>query len=271
MDTDTLFGMSDRERKSWYQGKISNYDNQLTESSIKNKIPKKLIAAIILNELADIQLADQIQEQLDLTDGSFGPAQMQVFDTALKYGHVDIIQSQLSSTPKTIITPRRVVSIPENSRIAIHISHRLRIMQVAIEAVARETNRLLNLMRANILKPWQKEHSLNPPPVPKKTTSKSIQSMYYEKGQIGGADKTTRFMYLCETVSAAYNSPDIIITSKEFKSPIKEAMNPAPEPESESPLQQWIRHYKKPYKNARAHGGNGGMIGSDIANFELFK
>ncbi|WP_147446796.1 hypothetical protein [Corallococcus sp. CA047B] len=270
MTTDALFSMSDKDRIDWYKTKISHYDNQLSESSIKNKIPKKLIAAIILNELADINVKDQAQERFNLSDGSFGPAQMQTYDTAMKFGHVDTIKKQLDSLKKRTIKSWGLFSISEKSIIAFHISQRLRIMQVAIEAAAREINRLLNLMRSNILKPWQREHQLNPPPTPKTTTLKSIQGMYYGKGQISGDTEAERFMYLCQATAAAYNSPDIIITNRKFESEVNRIKHKK-EQEWSQEQAGLLKYFAEPYKNARNHGGNGATIGLDIAEFNLFR
>ncbi|WP_147444470.1 MULTISPECIES: hypothetical protein [Corallococcus] len=270
MDTDTLFSMSNKERISWYKTKIVHYENQLSESSIKNKIPKKLIAATILNELADIDIKDQAQERLNFVDGSFGPAQMQVYDTAMRFGHVDIVKNKLDSINRKQITSWGLATIPEKSIVALHISQRLRIMQVAIEAAAREINRLLNLMRSNLLKPWQREHQLNPPPTPKTNTCKSIQKIYYEKGQICGNTEAERFMYLCQAIAAAYNSPDIIITSRKFESEVNRIKHKRDQDWSQEQA-GLLKYFSEPYKDARNHGGNGATIGLDIAEFNLFR
>ena len=70
-------------RKAWYLSKLGAYENQLRESAKKHRVPEQLIAAVILNELADISTLDIIQENAAGGGGSVGIAQIQV-DTAIK-------------------------------------------------------------------------------------------------------------------------------------------------------------------------------------------
>src|SRR5262245_11682420 len=62
------------ERRRWYLEKLGRYHNQLKESAAHNSIPMQLLAVIILNELADIDARDVLQQKFTslLKSGSLG-------------------------------------------------------------------------------------------------------------------------------------------------------------------------------------------------------
>lgn len=76
--------------------------------------------------------------------------------------------------------------------------------------------------------------------------------VYFQQGSIRGLTDKERFEQLCELVTAAYNSPDIIIAmnpGKSFLAGGGEAGN---------------------YRNGRIHGFNGCFIGWEVFQEGLF-
>ena len=70
--------MTEEERKSWYETKLSPYEAELNDAALRHNIPSQLIATVILNELADIRFEDVLQESLPISKGSVGIAQIQI-------------------------------------------------------------------------------------------------------------------------------------------------------------------------------------------------
>jgi hypothetical protein len=130
-------------RREWYVQKLSKYHNQLQESATANRIPLQLLAAIVLNELADIDQKDVLQQQLisNLNSGSLGMAQIEV-QTALDH---DLLSGFLTS------------------RHAGAAAQLLAIPQYSIEAAAREIRHLLDQMESNPSGPWASRFKFVPP------------------------------------------------------------------------------------------------------------
>src|SRR5262249_3975833 len=90
MDVNTLMQKPANEHREWYMKMLGRFEHQLSESSDRYKVPKQLLAALILNELADIGSEDVGNYWLPVsTDskgrpwhGSVGIAQIQI-DTAI--------------------------------------------------------------------------------------------------------------------------------------------------------------------------------------------
>jgi hypothetical protein len=252
-----LFNMKAADRLKWYCTKLCGHQAQLFESSLQNNVPTQLIATCIPNELSDIgEFPDVWQEKLGATKGSLGPAQMQVL-TAIEHGHVDIPQEILTrnaranSMPPMPLGPALAFAPqpPRNTIVRSHVAKRLKIIQVAIEAAAREIARLLALMAQNKTRPWQLQHMFNAP----EPKSAPRPDVYFKPGSIRGLTDKERFEQLCELVIAAYNSPDIIFAVNPGRSILAGGS-------SESP----------PYLNGRLHGFNGCTIGWEIFQAGLF-
>ncbi len=258
MNAEDFFKWTKAERVKWYEDKLCAYQEQLFESARRNNVPAQLIAACVLNELADIKITDVWQEKMGGRAGSLGPAQMQV-DTAVKRGHVDVPQDVLKRNagmngvdpartphPEVYIPPR---SPPENVILSHYVARRLKIMQVAIEAAARELARILTQMAENKTKAWQQQHVFNAP-APKVAPGPEV---YFQKGSIRGTTELERFEQLCEAVIAAYNSPDIVVATNSGKSILASGASSLP-----------------PYLDGRQHGFNGSTIGFELFDAGLF-
>jgi hypothetical protein len=256
MSSKEFFKLPRNARLKWYCSKLCAYQEQLFESACRNNVPSQLIATCVLNELTDITFQDIWQERLDAMKGSFGPAQMQV-ETALDFGHVDIPREVLEQNAEAngskpgspLPMDGYLASPPKDLVLWAYVARRLKIMQVGIEAAAREIARLLSHMAKNKAGSWQKQHGFNAP-APETTPHPDA---YFQKGSIRGLTDKERFEQLCELVIAAYNSPDIVIAVNPGKSVLVGG-------DSDSKL----------YFDGRNHAFNGATIGADIFHEGMF-
>jgi len=173
-------------RGQWYVRKLGKYQNQLQESASANRIPMQLLAAIILNELADIEPRDALQQQLisHLNSGSLGMAQIQV-RTALDHG---LLRGFLVGRHAN--TAARLLAVP----------------QYAIEAAAREIRHLLDAMELNPGARWPARFNFVPPLAGDRNPAR-----YYRPGAISvnpNEDQEDREALLAAMVAAAYNFGD---------------------------------------------------------------
>jgi len=245
MDVATLDRMSDVEQAAWFVEKLGAFQAQLYESAGRSNIPTQLLAAVILNELGDINFIDIVQSGPWPTRGSLGISQIQI-DTALRDRLVDVSDAEALRTYAEYIRAAghahtadmvleyvpRSMQIEQGRRVAI--GRKLQVPQFAIEAAAREIALLLTRMGQNQDKPWQTRHHFT-------ASGPSGLSIYQ---QVGTGSQIGREGALATMVTAAYNSPDIIITS---------------DPSEER------------YPNARAHGDNGGAVARSLYVYGLFR
>jgi len=171
---------NDAERKQWYLKKLGKYQKQLEESATANHIPQQLLAAIILNELADITPVDVVQDHF-MNSGSLGMAQIQI-STVHKHHLLDGYIHTWSAS-----TAARVLAVP----------------QYSIEAAAREIRFQLSEMEKNPSASWPARFKFVPP-----TTSNSDPLQYYVEGVISGPtikDQKDREANFARMVASAYN------------------------------------------------------------------
>ena len=250
MTVHELFGMSLADRLAWYRSKLCRYQDQLFESARNNFVPPPLLAVVILNELADIDSSDRMQDALDVIIASVGPAQIEVSATAIPFGLVDI-PPDLSRGPLQLMATDAQVR-------ASYVCRRLQVMQVAIEAAAREIRRLLTLMNGHLTGVWQTEHAFTGPA----PASGNPWDFYYDRVRGPAAYESAtapaevhvgRVRALTDLVVAAYNSPDIVI-----------ALGPG------SSL-LFGGHATGAYAGGRAHGSNAATIAEDVERAHLFE
>lgn len=254
MHPEDFFEKNHKEQVEWFRSKLCPYLSQLEESANRNRVPTQLIAAVILNELTDITAADQIQDATPSAEGSVGPAQMLVRKTAFAFKHVDIpcwIGEMNGSATNPIDNWWSEAQVPYMSdpfEIG-YVQGRLRVMQVAIEAAAREIRRLLD--RMNSSSPWQAQHGYTGP----SPDSAPHANIYFEQGFIRGDSPQMRFMYLCDLVIAAYNSRDIV-----------DSLNPG----ASFLVNINAGARDKAYLDARTHGFNGARLAKSLFKSGLF-
>ncbi|MBI4650394.1 DUF4157 domain-containing protein [Candidatus Desantisbacteria bacterium] len=257
MDIETLSHMSDHDRYQWYLSKLGRYQNQIDESAVNNNVPPQLIATVILNELADINLIDVTQQALGM-GGSIGIAQIQV-DTALRdrlvhrTGDSEALDRQAqdrwedeiltSMDTHGRVRPRSRESIRTDAERQM-VENRLTIPQYAIEAVAREINILLNNMVIRRGNPWQRHFGFNLTDISQLASPNDIYNY------INGHNQLSKEYHLAEMITAAYNSPEIINAVRQES------------------IQEGSSGFI--YSNARIHGNNSIQIAGDLYVMNLF-
>jgi len=229
MDVNKFYEMSKDNKIRWILNKIGRYQDQINESANTHKIPPQLIAAVILNELIDIDWKDVVQQKIHL-GGSIGISQIQI-KTAVDH-HLVIFPDDEQLIDKLALiayakhaancgppvgdTPIAVVPmIPPSDKFwrdgaeSEIAEERLTIPQYAIEAAAREIALLIKNMTAHRENPWQKQFGFSLEDV---NQLKSVNDIYK---YILGKNQLEKEKNLAELIAAAYNSPEIVIAVKQ--------------------------------------------------------
>ncbi|MBL0392329.1 DUF4157 domain-containing protein [Ramlibacter monticola] len=232
MDVNTL-PADDAGLASWYVERLATLQAQLAESAASHRLPMQLLAAVILNELADIGRLDVLQSGPASFGGSLGIAQIQV-ETARRDALVDLPPGAhrtgwaRSGLHAHDIDAPSMVAMGERLR----IGQLLQVPQVAIEAAAREVEMLLTRMAANTTRPWQVTHGFT-------ATGPQGDAIY---ARVGAGNQQDREGMLADAVCGAYNSPDVITASDTSR-----------------------------FSNARIHGGNANVLARDLYRFRLYR
>ena len=232
MDVNTLFQRDDAARAAWYVGWLAAFQAQLLESARGHAIPMQLLAAVILNELADIDWRDVLQSGPNTFRGSLGIAQIQI-DTARRDRLIDLPPgSHRTGFARAGVDAHEIdhptmVDFGEKLR----TGQLLQVPQVAIEAAAREIALLLTTMAAHHASPWQMAHHFT-------ATGPAGEAIYAD---VGTGNQTNREAALAGAVCGAYNSPDVITATDTSR-----------------------------YPNATIHGENAEGLAEDLARFRLF-
>jgi len=216
METHTVQEMAAKDRLAWYQRKLGGYIAQINASAKSQKIPPDLLAVVVLNELAQINWIDELQEAWKI-NGSIGIAQIQV-DTALAHGLTsepgddELVNRQAAERHALDLEMAKYPDPPPRKTLAEYKAlaswnlcfERLRTPQYAIEAAAREIRRLLKEMADHKDNPWQKRLDFSLPSIDDLTSTDD--AYFYVKGT-SLSDKARN---LAQLVAAAYNSPGIV-------------------------------------------------------------
>lgn len=214
MRTKTLQTMSEADRTAWYRARLGPYLNQINASARQHRLPSSLVGAIVLNELADIDVADLAQDAL-MIDGSIGYAQIQVA-TAIKNHLVsldgdqkriaDLAQVKYDAQFVDPALPKVIKSLDAHLQETEWelTFHRLRVPQYAIEAAARELERLIRHMTKSRANVWQRLLGFS---LASFDDIRAGEDLYL---YINGKTDSERACNLARLCAAAYNSPEII-------------------------------------------------------------
>ena len=250
MSPENIEKMSDEKRKEWYINKLAPYRDALNNASIRHNLPPQLLATVILNELADISLFDVIQDNIDVQNGSVGIAQIQI-STAIDFGLVDVSEMEISDYQEKqsfsggldIQNSQAVVVKPSRDEALRQLTgEKLKNPEVAIEAVARRVGQLLVQALKNP-NDFTNEFLIGSPA--------SIDDIYSFVDDGGSNSQMNKERRLANLITAAYNSPDILI--------------------AKYPGDPFNIDKPGPYPNARIHGVNSRFISDDIFRFNLFR
>lgn len=216
MDFETFSSMSAKGRRAWCLKHLGPLEKGLRSSAACHSTPPQLLATVLLNELADINFLDVLQQAVKIPRGSLGIAQIQV-STAVSDGLLDfpgddqLIQQQAIQLRKSLrwtgAGGRSLDDYKKMVRFAL-VRERLTIPQFAVEAAAREIRILLDRMTKNLDKPWQQQFSFTLTSLSQLARPEEIYDY------IKGDTQKDAEMNLAEMVVAAYNSPDIIIAKQ---------------------------------------------------------
>ena len=271
MDPWTMYHQSSAWRRHWYIHELGRYQNQLRESSTRHDVPVQLLAAVILNELADIGISDAFQ--YGVLTGSLGIAQIEV-DTVIRDDlfpdmNTDEIREAAVEFADTAGFPLLLYHDMDPQEIGLRaaIANRLWTPQHAIDACAREVRILLYLMAASVDKPWQtffgftwrggrlsdpqaiyeelegRVYCESPEEIEQREkTGKDFMELVGNEGNDPRREKEKNLAYL---TAAAYNDPDI--TSADNVSG------------------------KTAFPGSRRHGANACRIAGDLYDFGLFR
>jgi hypothetical protein len=232
MNPPALMAMAPDDRRRWYLERLGRYEPQLKESARAHGIPVRLLATVLLNELADINVGDISQDVLPVYDGSLGIAQIQI-DTAVANGLFDPLSTaELNAAKETLpaeiagLSGHPLLSMAMLRRMAI--ARRLRVPQHAIEGAAKHIRQLLDKLDANTDKPWA-------------TSFGYVAGKGSVYDRVAGDSPARREVAAATMVAGAYNSPDIIVANEPMK-----------------------------YRNGPANGFWAGQVAADLHAFGLF-
>ena len=239
--------MTEEERKSWYETKLSPYEAELNDAALRHNIPSQLIATVILNELADIRFEDVLQESLPISKGSVGIAQIQIA-TAIEFDLVDISEAEIADYQRKSTVSGKLgregyedeFTASRDSAIRSITREKLKSPEVAIEAAARRIKQLLHTA-------FSAQNDFSSELLLAYRQTASIYDAIDAGGSTNIRDKERR---LANLVTAAYNSPDILI--------------------AQNPGDPFVVEEKGPYFNGRTHGINSRTISDELSKFGLF-
>lgn len=266
MSAATFDALSEAEIVQWSLQQINPYSAALQRSADRHQVPPRLLAACILNELADYGWEDQLQE-LFFHTGSIGMAQMRV-DRAIEFGRVDVDPREVDACVEKSLAserPAEIGALPGPSDAASTPSERnasprgtplevarqgcrqyltwqrLNEPEHAIEAAAREIDWILKAMNRFAERPWQRYFFTGPIDRTKPYVSVRPWPGADHSGRAGGeAEQAAREESLAVAVCSAYNAPSIITSHS------------VPTPGGENG--------DAPFQNARGHGRRAGRI-----------
>lgn len=178
MDPDTLQKMPPDEFEAWARSSIGPYEGTLVSAAQRHRIPPRLLATVILNELGDYNLVDQGQEVV-FSRGSVGIAQITI-PTAIDNKLVDLSEDEIRKRSAELalqadmldrtLDPGVAPSFTPPSDPALFrqqaIEHltweKLNKPEIAIDAAARQIRWLIGRINANLGKSWTKIYLKGP-------------------------------------------------------------------------------------------------------------
>ena len=164
--------MSEEQVQKWIDARLNKYCDKIRQSAKANNIPPRLLATIVLNELADYDIKDQIEEIVNIGPNfSTGWAQLQP-NRLRRHGVIDIGPRDQVRDPNVDIvfeeSRNRAPVYPRGTNITyteemhgdIKIWERLNNPESAIELAAREIVYLLKMLEKGspyTKNPWARQ------------------------------------------------------------------------------------------------------------------
>lgn len=178
MDPGSLQKLSRADFEKWAIRSIGSHEATLLRAAQRHKLPPRLLATIILNELGDYGIADQGQEMI-FSRGSIGIAQITI-PTAIDNKLVDLTEDEIWARQREFANETAFIdqsmdggfapsfSVPPDPdqfrKVAIEhlVWEKLNQPEIAIDAAARQIVWLISRINANFDKSWPKIYLKGP-------------------------------------------------------------------------------------------------------------
>jgi hypothetical protein len=255
MDPDTIASMSDKQVLDWSLHQIGQYLDLISAAAKRHRLPPRLLATCILNELSDYGLEDQLQEVFFST-GSVGMAQMQVL-RAVEYHRVDVSAEDLDACESDTLArePLGVSAGEAREYCRRYVTwERLNQPNYAVEAAARELDWILDTMNANLARPWQERFLSGP--VDRDNPYAHVLPLPSAAGQGSNARDAVavaREQALAVGVCTAYNAPSIMKAQAVVDEDGREGLA------------------KNAFRSARRHGRRAARLAALLARGQVFQ
>ena len=241
---DILHSFGFTERIKWYENRLSPCRHRLRESAARNHIPTILLSAIILNELADINLLDLGQEWIGVEKGSVGIAQIQI-DTAIFHKLVDVSEEEIDKYRTSTEAAQRFGGKKPSRNQALRILTGQKLMQpeIAIEAAAREIKKILQNIKACSRGTWRNNFLTGEI----KLANRDPNEIY---SFVRGGTRREKNINLARMIAAPYNSSGIECV--------------------ENPGNPFSSDDSGPFANPRKRSDSAALIAGDLFDGNLF-
>jgi len=272
-----FYALSCEDRIAWANKYLGPYLDSLRASAENNRIPARLLATVVLNEMADYGMEDLMQEEI-YHWGSVGIAQMNV-ERAVKSGHLrDFISQDEVEKARNIewTAPFGTKFHPFSENPELFVGwKKLNDPAIAIEVAAREVSRILDVLSANPQGQWARwflKGPLNRSDIygnVKPGWGSGPNGVPLEGNRLSGWEEDRRkkgFLdrfreeALVMAVVAAYNTDTILTNDFEHRGIWKNPDEPSMEWTSEFPF---VRKKQHPFYNALLNAHNALGIWSD--------
>lgn len=210
-------GSSPEKRCAWYTEKISRFSEDIITAAQREKIPAKLLATVLLNELADVDITDVTQDlQLAETKGSYEEYKFRVDLVALWWKSINKQSFGIGQISPDTAIRYDAVYVPgkehmtRDKELAFHVAYRLLDRRINIAAAAKITRGILKEIEARqtsdwvkqFIRPGQRFSADNPTAALFPKTGNDGQSTDFVRGE--------REKRLAQLVTAVYNSGNIL-------------------------------------------------------------
>ena len=240
-------GSNPEKRCEWYREKVSRFIKDIREAAREEKIPPRLLASIILNELADVGWGDIIQDQqLAGTHGDYHEYETAVLRTALWWKSIAKQSFGIAQiSPQTAIR-HNAVYVPgkeyltRKNELEFHIAYRLLNRKIAVSASAKVIKGIMREIERHQDSKWVKQFIL---PGCRFSAEEPYEALFPKPAQDGGVTERVlreREKKLAQLVTAVYNSGNILTPrqdqevpnagsseTRDFRNPLNHGQNAA--------------------------------------------
>jgi hypothetical protein len=237
MDPERFEQMSPQARATYAARMLDPVRADIVASAERNRVPPRLLAACLLNELIDYSLVDGAQQYIPNT-GSVGIAQINVL-TAIRHRLVDLTVDEIRREELRLAGASQVQLDPaERRRYAVErlTWQKLNQPAIAVEAAAREVSLILDRANRNLDRVWAR--ALLRGPIDRRdpyALARTEEPLETDPVKVRIDKERSLALLVC----AAYNTETILEADFPLDSPFRPVMD-----------------RRAPFYNARNHGVN---------------